>query len=139
MCVYINVCICVCVYISVCIYMCICVCVYMCICVYIYICVCIYVYIHACMCIYTHRHTHIAPLFWISFPFRLPQSIKESSLCYSVGYHQLFISYIVLYIYVNRNLPTYPIPPFPLSVQMFVLYVCVSILAMKVGSSLPFF
>ena len=27
-------------------------------------------------------HIHISPLFWISFPFRSPQCIKQSSLCY---------------------------------------------------------
>ena len=41
---------------------------------------------------------HIHPLFWISFPFRLPQSTEQSSLCYTVGSYQLFILYIVEYI-----------------------------------------
>ena len=29
----------------------------------------------------------ISPLVWISFSFRSPQSIEESSLCYTVGPH----------------------------------------------------
>ena len=32
-------------------------------------------------------HIHISPFFWILFPFRSPQSIEPSSLCYTVGYH----------------------------------------------------
>ena len=32
---------------------------------------------------------HISPLFWISFPFRSPQSIEQSSLSYTVSSHQL--------------------------------------------------
>ena len=30
-------------------------------------------------------HIHISPLFWISFPLRSPQSIKQGSLCSTVG------------------------------------------------------
>ena len=33
-------------------------------------------------------HIHIPPLFWISFPFRLPQSTEGSALCHTVGSHQ---------------------------------------------------
>ena len=40
---------------------------------------------------------HISPL-WISFALRSPQSIAQSSLCYTVGSHQLSILYIVVYI-----------------------------------------
>ena len=29
---------------------------------------------------------HISSPFWISFPFRLPQSTEWNSLCYTVGY-----------------------------------------------------
>ena len=32
-------------------------------------------------------HIHISPLFWLSFPFRSPQSTEQSSLCYTVGSH----------------------------------------------------
>ena len=37
---------------------------------------------------------HISPLFWISFPFKSPQSAEESFLCYEVGSHQLSVLYI---------------------------------------------
>ena len=43
--------------------------------------------------------SHISPLFWISFPFRSPPSIGQSSLCYTVRSHQLSILYIIVYIY----------------------------------------
>ena len=33
--------------------------------------------------------------FWICFPFRSPQSTEQSSLCYTKGFHQLFILCIV--------------------------------------------
>ena len=38
---------------------------------------------------------HISPLFWISFPFRPPQSTEQSSLCYSIGSYELAILYVV--------------------------------------------
>ena len=40
-------------------------------------------------------HIHISPLFWISFPFRPPQSTEQSSLRYTVGSHELAILYVV--------------------------------------------
>ena len=56
-------------------------------------------------------------------------------LCYTVGSHELSILYIVLYIYVNPNFPIYAtlFPPF--GVHMFILYVCVPICALQIGSS----
>ena len=39
---------------------------------------------------------HISPVSWISFPFRSPQRIEQRFLCYTVGSHELPISYIVL-------------------------------------------
>ena len=55
-------------------------------------------------------HIQISPLFWISFPFRLPKSIKQSSLCYkdTVGSRQLSILY-QQYTYVNPNLPSWQV------------------------------
>ena len=59
----------------------------------------------------------------ISFSFRSPQSIEQSSLCYTVCSHKLSILYIVsiVYIYVNPNLPIHPTLPFPLGIHTFVL------------------
>ena len=39
---------------------------------------------------------HISPLFWISFPFRSPQSNEWSSLCYRVGSHSVQFSHSVM-------------------------------------------
>ena len=48
-----------------------------------------------CICIYP-------PFFWISFPFRSPQSIEQSSLWYTTDSHQLSVFYIISvgYIYI---------------------------------------
>ena len=43
------------------------------------------------------------PLFQISFPFRSPQSIEQSSLCYTVGSHQLSTLYIVSIVYICQS------------------------------------
>ena len=41
---------------------------------------------------------------------------------------------------ISQFIPPPPPPPaFPLGVHMFVLYICVSISALKTGSSVPFF
>ena len=48
-------------------------------------------------------YIYIYPLFWISFPFRSLESIEKSSLCYTVGSHQLPVLYIVVYIYGEGN------------------------------------
>ena len=56
---------------------------------------------------------HISLPFWISFPFRSPKSTEQSSLSYTVGSHQLSISYTILYqqcIYDNPNFPIHPTP-----------------------------
>ena len=135
----------------------------------------------AAMCI------HVSPPFWISFPFRAPQSTEQSSRCYTVASHQLSILYRVSAVYVNHNLPVpptlpspllllllsrfssvrllttpwtaayqappsmgfsrqeywsgvpLPSPPFPLSIHILVLYVCVSISALQIRSYRSFF
>ena len=47
---------------------------------------------------------HIAPLFWISFPLRSPQSLKYSPLCYVVD-SQLSILHILSMVYgLSRRL-----------------------------------
>ena len=52
----------------------------------------------------------IVPLFWISFPFRSPESIEQSSLCCTIGPHWLLF-YTQQCIYVNPNLPIHPTLP----------------------------
>ena len=48
-------------------------------------------------------HIHISPIFWISFPFRSPQSIEQGSLCYTVGSHQLSILYTLVCICQSQS------------------------------------
>ena len=70
---------------------------------------------------------HISLLFWISFSFKSPQSIKQSSLCYTAGSHQLSILYILVYICQSQapNSSRSPFPPlvyiclFSMSVSLF--------------------
>ena len=47
---------------------------------------------------------HIFPLFWISFPFRSPQSTELSFLCYTIGLH-LVISFIHSITSVYMSIP----------------------------------
>ena len=52
----------------------------------------------------TQLSMHVIPisisrLFQFSFPLRSPQSIEQSSPCYTVGFHQLSVLYIVEYIW----------------------------------------
>ena len=83
---------------------------------------------------------HISPLFWISFPFRSLQCIKQSSLCDRVCSRLLSINMQYQYcIWVNPNIRIPPTPPFPLGIHTFVLCVCVSISAFQIGSPIPFF
>ena len=56
------------------------------------------------------EYIYISPLFWISLPFSSPQSIEESSLCYMVFSHQLFILYIVSIVYISIRISHF-IPP----------------------------
>ena len=94
--------------------------IYMCVCIYIYVCVCVYVYV------YVYIFAHISPLFWIFFPFRSPQSIKQSSLCYTIGSHQLSILYIGVYIRQSQSPNSYYPPIYPLWYPQFVcsLHLC---------------
>ena len=68
---------------------------------------------------------HISPLFWISFPFRSPQS-TEFPVLYSR--FSLVIHFIHSSVYMSIPISQF-IPPHlcPLGVHTFVLYVCVSI------------
>ena len=60
-------------------------------------------------------HIHIPPPFWISFPFKSPESTEQSSLCQTVGSPQLSLLYIISVGYVchpsspnssHRSLPS---------------------------------
>ena len=83
---------------------------------------------------------HISPLFWISFPFKSAQCIKQSSLCYTVCSHLLSILYIVSIVYMCQSQsPNSSHPLILFGIHTFVLYICVSISALQIKSSIPFF
>ena len=74
----------------------------------------------------------------LSQPSRLSQRTKLSSLCYTTGSHQSSILHIIVYIcqYYSLNLPH---PPLPAHVHKSLLYICISIAVLKIGSSVLFF
>ena len=77
-----------------------------------------------------------------SLPSRSPQSTELSSLRYTAGFQQVPTScmfYTWQYTDVNPSVPGPPTLPFLCCVHMFILYICVSILALQIGSSVPFF
>ena len=75
----------------------------------------------------------------LSHPFRWSQSTELISLCYAAASHQLFILHLVVYIYPCHSLTssqlTLPTP----HVLKSILYVCVFIPVLLLGSSEPFF
>ena len=79
----------------------------------------------------------VPSLFWISFPFRLPQCIKQSSL-HSRFSLLIYFRHSINSIYVNPNLPVHPTPTSPLGVHMFDLYICDSVSALQRSSLIPF-
>ena len=83
-------------------------------------------------------HIHMSPLFWISFPFGLPQRTESCSLCCAVGSHQLPTLYIVVYICQSQS-PNSSHPPSHRGIHKCVLYICISIFAFQIHSSVPFF
>ena len=83
-------------------------------------------------------YIHMHPLFfWTLFPFRPPKGTGQSSLCCAV----VLISYLFYTqqcMYVSPNLPIHLIPSSPRGIHTFVLYICVSISALHIGSPVPF-
>ena len=57
------------------------------------------------------KHIHTPPLFWISFPFRSPQSTEQNSLCRTVDSCWLSLKYIV--VYICQTLSPNPFSPLP--------------------------
>ena len=69
-------------------------------------------------------------------PSRLSQSIELSFLCCAAASHQLAVLHMAVYICQSYS-PNSSHLPFPLCVHISVLYICVSIPALQVGSSVP--
>ena len=68
-------------------------------------------------------HMYISPLPWIPFPFRSPQNTEQSSLCSTVGSHQLSILYIAVYRFQFQS-PNSPHPSSPLDIDVCSLCLC---------------
>ena len=81
---------------------------------------------------------------WTSLPLPTPSHLSRlspstvlSSLHHTANSHWLPILHTVMY--VSTTLPICPFLPFPHWVHKSVLYVCISIVALQIGSSVPFF
>ena len=61
----------------------------------------------------SYIYKHASPSFWISFPFRSPQSTEQSSLYYSVVSDQLSILHIVSMYLCQSQSPSSSHPPLP--------------------------
>ena len=75
---------------------------------------------------------------WVSFLFRSPQSTKQLSVFYR-RLPLVICSYVIVYMCQSQSLNSSHFPPCPLGIHTLVLYVYVSISALQVGSSIPFF
>ena len=90
-------------------------------------------------------YVHIYPL-----PLKLPsysslipprrtwQSTELSSLCYITASYQLSVLHMVVYLCQSQS-PNSSHLPLPHQVHMSAVYVCVSIPALQINSSVPFF
>ena len=91
-------CVCVCM----CVYVCVCV---VCMCVYV-LCVCVYMCVYMCVCCVCMCVCVISPPFKISFQFRSPLSIEQSSLRSIVGSDLLSVHGFALFIIFPTVLST---------------------------------
>ena len=82
---------------------------------------------------------HISALPCLSFMLRSPQSIEQRSLYHSVGSHESSI--LCVAVCTHQSQPPDPsLSPFSLlGVYMFVFYFCISVSALQMSSSIPFF
>ena len=75
----------------------------------------------------------------LSHPYRWSQSTELISLCYAAASHQLSILHFVVYICPCYSLTSSQLPLPPPCVLKSILYVCVFIPVLPLGSSEPFF
>ena len=85
---------------------------------------------------------HIFPACWTSFiPPTIPSlwviNVHQAELCAICYLKQLFYTWQC--IYVKPNPPVHPTLPFPCYAHVSVLYVCISVPALELGSFVPFF
>ena len=85
--------------------------------------------------IHTHTHIYVCPLCQHRALSSVPCAALQVLLCFLFSY--IIVS---IYIYLSQSpSPSQPSPTFSLAVHTFVLYLCVSISALQIGSSVPFF
>ena len=72
------------------------------------------------------------------YPSRSSESTKLSSLHYTVSSFPLAIYFTHGTVRASVPIPIYPLHP-PPPIQMSILYICVSIPALQIGSFVPFF
>ena len=85
----------------------------------------------------SYMYTQI-PLFWISFPFRSPQSTVEYPALYSRFSLIVYFIYSVNWVYASIPVSQFIPPPF-FGIQKLVLYICDSISALQISLSVPVF
>ena len=84
---------------------------------------------------YTYTH-----LLFFGFPSHLGHHRALSRAPCAIQWVLIsYLFYTQQCIYVNPSLPIYCTPPSPLGIHTFVLYVCVSISALQISLSVPFF
>ena len=81
---------------------------------------------------------NLAPTSTPSYPSRLSQSNRLSSLCYEENSHKLPILQMVTCVSVLLT-SVHPILSFPGCAYKSAVYVCISIPPQQIGSSVPFF
>ena len=83
---------------------------------------------------YTHVHSvlNLLPTLTQPQPSRSSESTELSSLCYTVNFHWLSILHMVIYMFQCYSLSICPTFFFSWCVHMYILYICVSILALFV-------
>ena len=83
-------------------------------------------------------YIHISTLFQILSPGRPLQSSEQSSLCYTIGTHQLPTLYIAVYICQSQP-PSLFFPLLPTGNLKFAFYICNSISVLQVSSFVSLF
>ena len=90
--------------------------------------------------LYIYIYPHISSLPpSLSHPSRRSQSTQLVSLCYAAASHQLSILHLVVYICPCYSLTLFQLSLPPPRVLKSILYVCVFITVLPLGSSEPFF
>ena len=72
-------------------------------------------------------------------PSKSSQSTRLASLCYIAASHQLSSFHLIVYIYIDATFSIHSTLSFPNCVYKSILYFCIFIPSLQIGSSIPFF